>query len=192
MIRLKKPAALLLLSVCSLFALLSACTPEYTRKESESLAGQARLLDSVDIERQNQRLLSRQAQVCLVSADGGEDAGADLLRTIQSGFNGYFLAVGVSGESVDYLRAVSSTPCPGASYVFYVQTAASFACDSSEPSCLGASAQYVITVVGTYENTLIDRIKFSIKNSFLPLGVSERERKQKAFEQLAIVLTGSR
>lgn len=191
MIRLTKSAALLLLSAYALIVLLTGCTPEYTRKESESFAGQARLLDSVDIERQNQRLLSRQAQVCLVSADGGDEAGADLLRIIQSGFNGYFLAVGVSGESIDYLRAVSTTPCPGASYVFYVQTAASFACDSSEPSCLGATAQYVITVIGTYENTLIDRIKFSIKNSFLPFGVGERERKQKAFEQLAIVLTGS-
>lgn len=191
MIRLKKTAALLLLTACSLLVSLTACTPEYTRKESESLAGQARLLDSVNIERQNQRLLSRQTQICLLSADGGEEAGADLLRTIQSGFNGYFLAVGVGGESIDYLRAVSSAPCPGASYIFYIQTAANFACDSTQPSCLGATAQYVITVIGASENTLIDRVKFSIKNSFLPLGLSERERKQKAFEQLAIVLTGS-
>lgn len=183
--------ALLLLSASAIVASLTACTPEYTRKEGENFAGQARLLDSVDIERQNQRLLSRQTQVCLLSANGGEEAGGDLLRIIQSGFTGYFLAVGVGGESIDYLRAVSGTPCPGASYVFYVQVAAHSACDGSEPSCLGATAQYVITVIGTYENTLIDRIKFSIKNSFLPFGVSERERKQKAFEQLAIVLTGS-
>jgi hypothetical protein len=187
MVRLRKITAVLF-SLFSLFALISGCTPEYARKESESLAGQTRLLDSVGIERQNQRLLSRQAQVCLVS---GEEADADLLRTIQRGFNGYFLTVGVSGEPIDYLRAVSNTPCPGASYVFYIQTASNFACDSSQPSCLGATAQYVITVIGTYENTLIDRIKFSIKNSFLPFGVSERERTQKAFEQLAIVLTGS-
>lgn len=192
MIRLKKTAALLLFSACALLVSLTACTPEYTRKEGENLAGQTRLLDSVSIERQNQRLLSRQAQVCLASADGGDEVGADLLRTIQQGFTGYFLAVGVSGESIDYLRAVSSASCPGSSYLFYIQQAAQSACDRSQSSCVGATTQYVITVIGVSENTLIDRINFSVRNSFLPLATSERERKQKAFEQLAIVLTGSK
>lgn len=190
MIWLKKPAALLLLSA-SLGALLTACTPEYTRKEGESFAGQARLLDSVNIERHNQRLLSRQAQVCLLSADGGEEAGADLLRTIQSGFSGYFLAVGVVGESIDYLRAVSSAPCPGASYLFYVQSfAVRPTCDSTQ-ACMGATSEYVLTVISAEEHMLLDRIRFSIRNSFLPIGADERERKQQAFEHLAIVLTGS-
>ncbi|MFT3931344.1 MAG: hypothetical protein QM709_13710 [Spongiibacteraceae bacterium] len=191
MIRLSKAAALLLSATFSLLMTLTACTPEYTRKQGENLAGQARLLDSVAVERQNQRLLSRQAQVCLASADGGEETGADLLRTIQRGFTGYFLTVGVSGESIDYLRAVSGASCPGASYLFYIQPSAQPACDRNQSSCAGATSRYVITVIGVSENTLIDRINFSVKNSFLPLAANERERKQKAFEQLAIVLTGS-
>jgi hypothetical protein len=194
--RLKKSAALLslprmLLSILSVAISLAACTPEYTRRQGEELAGQARLLDSVDIERHNQRLLSRQTQVCLLSANAGEEAGADLLRTMQVGFTGYFLAVGVAGESIDYLRAVSSNPCPGAAYLFYVQGAEHSACDNSQ-SCQGATAQFVITVISADDHTLLDRIKFSIKNRVLPSSISERERYQKAFEQLAIALTGGK
>lgn len=181
----KTVAALLLLS------LVSACTPEYMRQQSQELAGQAHLLDAVDIERATQRLLSRQAQICLISDEGGTEAGADLLRTIQAGFSGYFLAVGVAGESIDYLRAVASLPCPGASFLFYVQPADHPTCDNAE-KCQAIASQFVVTVISVGDQSLVDRIKFSIKNSFLPTASSERERRQKAFEQLAIALTGAK
>lgn len=172
-------------------ASLTGCTPEYTRQQSQALIGQARLLDSIDIERLNQRLLSRQEHVCLLSADAGHEAGAELLRTIQMGFSGYFVSVGVSGESIDYLRAVSSTPCPGASYLFYVQPLSDSACDNTQ-SCKDVATQFVITILSAGDQSLVDRIQFSIKKSFLPLTISERERQQKAFEQLAIALTGGK
>ncbi len=171
---------------------VAACTPEYARTQGEDFAAQARLLDSVDIDRQNHRLLSRQSQVCLMSGDGGEEQGADLLRTIQDGFAGYFVSVAVLGESIDYLRALASTPCPGATYLLYVQAPGRSSCENGQSSCRGATSHYVITVVSAEEHTLVDRIKFSIKNSFLPIGVGERERRQKGFEQLAILLTGSK
>ena len=184
-------AAILLLSMLAAVVLLTACTPEYTRQQGKEFAAQARLLDAIDIERNNQRLLSRQAQVCLLSGDGGEEAGADLLRTIQAGFSGYFLAVSVSGESIDYLRAASSPSCPSASYLFYVQPVTHSVCDSHQ-SCQRVASQFAITVVSTSDQSLVDRIQFSIKKSFLPIGGSERERQQKAFEQLAIALTGAK
>lgn len=174
-----------------LFSSVVACTPEYIRKQSEELAGQARLLDAVEVERGSDRLLSRQAQICLLSADGGSESGADLLRTMQSGFSGYFLAVGVAGESIDYLRAVSSVPCPGASFLFYVQPADHPTCDSAE-KCQAIASQFIITVISVGDQSLVDRIKFSIKNGFLPTASSESERRQKAFEQLAIALTGAK
>lgn len=181
--------SLLFASAFSLMMLLAACTPEYTRKQSEDFAGQARLLDSIDIEHQNERLLSRQAQVCLVSADGGEE-GADLLRTMQSGFIGYFRSVSVVGESIDYLRAISTAPCPGASYLFYVQPVTSLSCERDQ-SCKGATAQFIITVIHAEDHQLLDRVKLSIHNSFLPTETSEFERRKKAFEKLAIALTGA-
>lgn len=168
----------------------TACTPEYTRQQSQELAGQARLLDSIDVERQNQRLLSHQAQICLVSADGGDEAGATLLRAIQAGFAGYFAAVSVVGESIDYLRAVSSAPCPGASYLFYIQASPNAACHTGE-TC-ATPERFNITVVSVGDQGLVDRIHVSIKKSFLPLRVNESERKQKAFEELALVLTGGK
>jgi len=180
----KSTAALLLLS------LLVACTPGYFQQQSEVLAEQARLRDSVQIERGNQRLLVHQAQICLVSADGGSEAGAELLRNIQTGFSGYFLSVGVSGESIDYLRAVSSAPCPGASFLFYVQPTDHPTCDSDN-HCRNIASQFVITVVSVGDQSLVDRIRLSIKDSFLPSAANEQERQQKAFERVAIALTGA-
>lgn len=173
------------LAIGIIFASLVACTPEYARRQGEELAGQARLLDSVNIERSNERLFSRHSQICLVSADGGAERGAEMLRTMQAGFSGYFLAASVVGESIDYLRAVSNPPCPGATYLFYVQPAQDAACGID---C--ESAQFVFTVISIHDQSLVDRIRFSVKKSLLPPSSSERERKQKAFEQLAIVLTG--
>lgn len=185
MSRAKITAALLLLPI------LAACTPEYLRQQSEELTGVAHLRDSIDIERGSDRLLARQVQICLLSADGGSESGAELLRTIQAGFSGYFLAVGVAGESIDYLRAVSTAPCPGASFLFYVQPADHPSCDNNQ-TCRNIASQFIITVVSVGDQTLVDRIKLSIKTSFLPTAASERERQQKAFEQLAIALTGGK
>lgn len=177
--------------VALLFTMLVACTPEYVREQSAALAGQARLVDAVEIERSSERLLTRQVEICLLSADGGTEDGAELLRTMQQGFSGYFLAVGVTGESIDYLRAVSSAPCPGASFLFYVQPTDHPSCDTDK-KCQSIASQFIITVISVGDQTLVDRIKFSIKNSFLPTASSEHERRQKAFEQLAIALTGAK
>ncbi len=189
MSQLKKSAALLLLPFVATLISLTACTPEYTRQQSVDLAGQARLLDAVDIERSSQRVLSHQEPVCLLSASGGTESGAELLRTMQAGFSGYFVAVGVNGESIDYLRMIGTTPCPGASYLFYVQPIDAPSCDNAKQCGIGS--QFAITVISAGDHALIDRVKFTIKNSFLPSVSSERERRQKAFEQLAIVLTGA-
>jgi hypothetical protein len=180
-----------LLSAFTVVVLVAACTPEYARQQGEEWAGQARLFDSVDIERRNQRLLSSQAQVCLISANGGEEQGAELLHAIQAGFSGYFLAVSAAGESIDYLRAVSGTPCPDASYLFYVQPIDPPSCDAAE-KCQPIASQYLITVISAGDQTLVDRVKLSIKSSFFPAAASESERRQKAFEQLAIALTGAK
>ena len=174
----------------SLFSFLVACTPGYFQQQSEVLAEQARLRDSVQIERSNQRLLVRQAQICLLSADGGTEAGAELLRTIQAGFSGYFLAVGVAGESIDYLRAVAGDSCPGATFLFYVQPAESPTCDANN-KCRYIASQFVVTVVSVGDQSLVDRIQLSIKDSFLSGAASEQERVQKAFERLAMALTGA-
>lgn len=181
---LKSTAVLLLLSP------LVACTPGYFQQQSEVLAEQARLRDSIQIERSNQRLLVRQAQICLLSADGGSEAGAELLRSIQIGFSGYFLAVGVAGESIDYLRAMSSDPCPGASFLFYIQPTERPSCDSDN-HCRNIASQFIITVVSVGDKSLVDRIQLTIKDSFISPTASEQERVQRAFERVAIALTGA-
>ncbi len=184
--RLRIIAAFLLFS-------LAGCTPEYFRQQSEALAETVRLSDSIRVERNTDRLLARQAYVCLISADGGSASGGELLRTIQAGFSGYFYAVSVAGESIDYLRAVAEPPCPGASFLFYVQPNQTPSCsDSSENACQSIASQFVFSVVSIGDQSLVDRIQFSINDSFLPAASSERERRQKAFEQLAIALIGGR
>ena len=184
--RLKIIVALLLIS-------LVGCTPGYFRQESEALAEMVRLSDSIQIERNTERLLARQSHVCLISADGGSASGGELLRTIQAGFSGYFYAVSVAGESMDYLRALAEAPCPGASFLFYVQPNQTPSCsDANEKVCQNIESQFVFTVASVGDQSLVDRIQFSINNSFLPAASSERERQQKAFEQLAIALIGGK
>jgi hypothetical protein len=187
--RLQNIFSLLLIPCFLSLGALTACTPEYVKQVSSKFAGDARLRDSIEVERQSKRFLTRQAEICLLSADGGDQSGAELLRTMQAGFSGYFLAVGVAGESIDYLTAVETTPCPGASFLFYVQPIDKPICDSTE-KCQAVGSQFVITVVSVGDHSLVDRVKLTINNSFLPSASSERERRQKAFEQLAIALTG--
>ena len=188
-----KSRAALLLSVCAAIAVSTGCTPEYVRQQGKAAATDAHLLDSISVERRNQRVLSPQTYVCLMSGNGGEEVGADLLRSIQVGFSGYFRAVGVVGESIDYLRAVSTDSCPGASYLFYVQSIDPPVCDDAQ-KCKDVGSQYVFTILSGEgrEHTLVDRVEFAIKNSFLPSLSSDAERRQKAFERLAKVLTGAK
>lgn len=176
-------AVILLLVV----AALGGCTADYSTQKGRELAKQARLIDSVDIQRTNPRLLSRQAEVCLVS----DVADTSLLRTVQAGFSGYFFAVGVENEPMDYLRAVAKSPCPGAAYLFYVQLAAPQSCADESKSCVSPALQYIITVVSMSDRSLLDRIHFVVKNSFIPGGGDSAPRLQKAFSQLAVALTGA-
>jgi hypothetical protein len=170
---------------------LAACTPAFTQQKGSQFAAQARLRDSVDIQRGNQRLLSRQVQVCLVSDASGTAAGASLLRAMQAGFNGYFLAVGVESEPMDYLRAVAVRPCPAADYLFFVQPIGRAVCIRDDQQCSYPSLQYTVTVVSSGDHSLVDRINLAIKSSFLPNETDDAARLQNGFEQLAIALTGA-
>lgn len=171
---------------------MSACTPEFTQQKSNELAVQTRLLDGVDVKRTNQRLLSRQSQICLVSDASGTAAGTSLLRAIQAGFNGYFLAIGVESEPMDYLRAVASTPCPAADYLFYVQPLGRAVCINNDQQCGYPSFQYTVTIVSNGDHSLVDRINVAIKNSFISTdGADDVARLQKGFQQLAVALTGA-
>lgn len=171
---------------------VAACTPAFTEQNSKQLAAQARVTDSVDIQRGNQRLLSRQAQLCLVSDSSGSEAGLTVLRTMQVALGGYFVAVGVENEPMDYLRALSTTVCPTATYLFYVQPIAETSCkDGSETCSSSGYSQFIITIVNSGDRSLLDRVKLSMKNGILPLDKSNQERLQRSFEQLAIELTGA-
>lgn len=174
------------------FTALVACTPAYTRQTGDELAAQTYLRDSVDIKRNNQRMLSRQARICLISDASGTPAGANLLRTMQAGFNGYFLAVGVESEPMDYLRATANPPCPASDYVFYVQPIGSAVCSHDDTQCSYPSGQYTITVVSIGDRTLVDRISITIKKGFLSgSSADDTQRSQRIFEQLVIALTGA-
>ncbi len=175
-----------------LVAALSACTPAYTRQTGDEVAAQVGLRDSVDIKRNNQRMLSRQARICLISEVSDTPAGANLLRTMQAGFNGYFLAVGVESEPMDYLRVVANPPCPATDYVFYVQPIGPAACSQDGTQCSYPSAQYTLTVVSIIDHSLVDRIDVTVKKSFLGgSSAEETQRLQRIFEQLVIALTGA-
>jgi len=170
---------------------LAACTPAFTEQNGRQLAAQARIADSVDIERGNQRLLSRQAQLCLVSDSTGSEAGLTVLRSMQAALGGYFVAVGVENEPMDYLRALSITVCPTATYLFYVQPVASIGCKDAEACADANYSQFIITIVNSGDRSLLDRIKLSLKKGILPLDQNNQQRLQRSFEQLAVELTGS-
>lgn len=175
------------------FALmLAACTPSHTVATGQAVAGKLRLQDGVEVERANQRLLSRQTQVCLVSDQRLESHA--VLEAMQRGFGGYFLAVGIDSAPLDYASALQNPPCPGAQYVFYVEL--------TELQCSGERApdgqcaqqrlpkQLAITVINREDRSLADRIKMSLSRGLLSSG-SEQDRLQRSFEQLAALLTGA-
>lgn len=176
----------------SLYITIAACTPAFIEQNGKQLSAQARLTDSVDIRRGNQLLLSRQSQLCLLSDSTGTDAGLTVLRTMQAALGGYFVAVGVENEPMDYLRALGSGVCPGANYLFYVQPLVQADCKGNTETCSGASySKFIITVINGGDHSLFDRINVSIKGGFLSPDRNNQQRLQQSFEQLAIQLTGA-
>jgi len=177
---------LLLLGLC-LWVSLSACTPAYTEKTSGELAGKTGLADSISIARGNQRLLSRQGQVCLLSE--GADQEQSLLRNVQSAFSGYFVAVGVESQSWDYLKTLEQPPCPGASYLIFLQS--SIGTCTSANSCRNSRSEFVFTIVNRGDLSLLDRVQLTVKNGWLQSGADQAAHWQPAFEQLAASLVGA-
>jgi len=177
------------IAVLLALVLLTACTPEFARQKTLEIGGQARLLDSVDIQRGNQRLLMKQAQVCLVS-DFDKDSASILLTTMLSAFIGYFAAVGVEHEPMDYLRAITTAACPGAEYLFFVQPLEPSACASGDIQPCNHPHRFVITIVSRGDQSVIDRITLTAKKSFIPINSSDQAYLRKVFEHLAETLTG--
>ncbi len=173
-------------------ALLAACTPEYTQQTGIDLASKSGVLDSVSIERANQRLLSSQGPVCLLSNIANTDEGGALLRTMQSAFSGYFVAVGVETTALDYTQTLSAGICPSSAYLFFVQPGEGSCLEKHTPCERNSRAQFVINIVNRADQSLLDRVVFSVRSSWLPWRSPDNpDRLQKAFEQLAQGLTGA-
>ena len=159
--------------------------------EGAEFAAQARLIDTIDIQRTNQRLLSRQAQVCLVSDAGGTSAGANLLRAMQAGFNGHFLAVGVESEPMDYsARRGPSRRVRAHSTCSMYSRRASCSVQWWRPDVRQPPFNSPSLVVSNGDRSLVDRINVTIKHGVIPESSDNAERLQKAFTELAIALTG--
>jgi hypothetical protein len=181
-----------------------ACTPAYMEQGTKELMAQVHLTDSIEMQRSNPRLLSQHGQVCLISDITGSDEGLAMLRSMQAAFSGYFVAVGIENEPMDYMRALAGSSCPGAAYLFYVQPFGQPACAGPEgnsgvvaesvagtDSCGRRSySQMTITIITGGDRMLMDRIKFSMKKSFLPFNSENAAQLSQAFERLAAALTG--
>lgn len=169
---------------------LVACTPEHATRTGEDLAARARLMDSVSIRRNTDRLLSRQAQLCLVSNKTDTEAGLAMLRNMQSGLSGYFLAVGVESQALDYNAALQQLPCPGANYLFFVQPVIA-PCKSGTTACdNGTLTQLLITILNADNSGLTDRVTVTLQRSWLSLATDAQTDQLAAFEKLARVLSG--
>lgn len=171
--------------------LLNACTPEHAVKTGEDLAARSRLTDSVVIRRSTQRVLSRQAQLCLVSNAADTEAGLAMLRNLQTALGGYFLAVGVESRALDYGAALQQLPCPGANYLFFVQPldapckAGAEGCDNPKISDLQ------ITILNADNSGLADRLTLTFKRNWLSLAVDAQADQRAAFDELARALSGA-
>lgn len=169
---------------------LIGCTPEHAVKTGEDLAAHSRLTDSVVIRRSTQRVLSRQAQLCLVSNAADTDAGLAVLRNMQAALSGYFIAVGVEARALDYSAALQQLPCPGANYLFFVQPLDS--CKSSAEGCNKNNVtELLITVLNAENSGLADRITLTLKRNWLSLARDAQTDQRAAFDELARALSGA-
>jgi hypothetical protein len=172
---------------------LAACTPAYVQQGAKTFASQTRLSDSIAVQHSNERLLSRQSQICLVSDASDTESGLAVLRAMQAGFSGYFLAVVVEHEAMDYLRALASSSCAGMSYLFYVQPQGQPDCADNAETCPAVNySKFIITIISWTDKKLVDRVTVSVKESYLAGNKNDAERLQTAFGQLASELSGAR
>ncbi len=175
-----------------LLAVLTSCTPAYVQQSASTLAAKTRLSDSIAVQHSNERLLSRQAHICLVSGVTDTDAGAMVLRAMQAGLSGYFLSVTVENDAMDYLRALASDACAGSSYLFYVQPQVPPDCADTTQACPNVDySKFTIMIISWTDKKLVDRVTVSVKESILPNHKNDSERLQKAFGLLASELSGA-
>lgn len=180
-----------LLAVLLTLSLLSACTPEHAVKTREDLAARSRLTDSVVIRRSTQRVFSRQAQLCLVSNTADTEAGLAMLRNMQSALSGYFLAVGIESQALDYGAALQQLPCPGANYLFFVQPL-NAPCKTGAEGCdHNTITDLLITILNADNSGLADRITLTLKRNWLSLAMDAQTDQRAAFDELARVLSGA-
>lgn len=185
-------AALRLMLSSALWLALAACTPSHTVATGEAVAGKLHLQDGVEVERSNQRLLSRHAQVCLTADQRTESR--SVLDAMQRGFSGYFVAVGIDNAPRGYGEVAQNPPCPGAQYVFYL--------DIAELQCRGERApdgqclqpllpkELIVTVLNRDDRTLADRIRLTFTRGLWSPG-DQQQRLQGVFDRLAAMLTGA-
>ena len=93
---------------------------------------------------------------------------------------------------MDYLQAAATGVCPGAAYLFFVQSSENGCLTKPEGCGKNARSEFIITIVNRGDQSLLDRVKFSVRNSWLPWNTDSAARLQSAFEQLALALTGGK
>lgn len=174
----------LALMLC-LLGLLSACTPSYTRESTESVARDLRLMDDVDIQRGHRRLISRRAQLCLVS---GEDLAErnETLGLAQEALARHFAAVGVERYSMSYLEMVEVLPCPGADYLLYLEPL----CRAATGVVCETGAPLLAKVVQRTDAALFDQVALHMQGGWWRLGVISRAQRYSVFDQLGRALVG--
>jgi hypothetical protein len=174
-----------------IIAAVTGCTPEHTVRAGEDIAARTRLKDSVAIHRSNDRLLSRQAQICLVSDSAATEQGALLLHNMQAALSGYFLAVGVESQALDFASAMRQLPCPGVNYVLYVQPIET-PCKTGAAFCHdGRITDLLITILNADNSGVADRITVTLNRSWLSMATDAQADQRDVFEQLARALTGT-
>lgn len=168
-----------LLAIAGL-SLLTACTPSHTRDTARQIGEGARLLDGVEVVRGHNRMIARQARICLVADDSLRRPDV-LLQLAQQAFAAEFAAVGVEPQTLSYLEMIQVRPCQSADYLFHIAAQCVTEC----------RADPLLVRIAHPDGSRFDNVQLHLQGGWWRFGSTSAAQRQAAFTRLARQLAGS-
>lgn len=176
---------------------LSACQPAFTASQTGYYAGQAGIVNSFDIKRQRNTVLSPSSNLVVVCQSTERDDQASFSQTVANGLSPYFQSVagGFSADSLQRAQIISKQS--NSHYLVYVEvtnTESLFAPQVDETGGGSFSEIHLLlTIIDLATGSFVDKISLSTDTGFFDiLGDDKDELLAKALSRIGHDLSGSK
>ncbi len=174
---------------------ITACQPAFTVHQTDYYAGQIGVVNSFEIKRLRNTVLSPYSDLVVVSQSTGSDDLASFSQTVASGLLPYFQSVagGISADSLQSAKTRSQQS--NYHYLIFVQVTNTDSLFASQPHETGgenfSEIDLLLTVIDLTSGGVVDKITLSSDTGYFDiLGDDKDELLAKALSQIGHALSG--